>query len=185
MVTDVKFEVAENFEAVGFERIKKHLRVDLVCTDEDDLIRSFLEAAIEVCENYIGGHIASKDMVITLDAFDSPLAFEAFPMQSVASVEYYPKDNEIKETMSSTNYSLTNANSKVFNLRFREQLPELANRFDAVTITVKVGFASGKVPKPIQQAILLKIADMYERRDDRAEVISTTSQALLRPYKKF
>jgi hypothetical protein len=70
-------------------------------------------------------------------------------------------------------------------LRFREQLPELANRFDAVTITVKVGFVSGKVPKPIQQAILLKIADMYERRDDRAEVISTTSQALLRPYKKF
>ena len=185
MVTDVKFEAAKGFEAVDFDKVKKHLRLDCSCEDEDDVIEAYLEAAVEASENYIGGHIAQKDMVITLDAFESPLVFEAFPMQAITSVEYYPKDSDAKETMLPALYQLTAVNNKVFNLRFREDLPELDSRFDAVTITIKIGFVSGKVPKPIQQAILLKVADLYERRDDRAEIISTASQALLRPYKKF
>lgn len=185
MVTDVKFEIAEDFEVINFDKLKKHLRIDLDCTDEDDLIHSFIEAANEASENYIGGHISEKNMVIKMDSFDSPMTFEAFPMQSIASVKYYLKDSEEEQTMDTELYSLTATNSKLFSLRFKEGLPELANRFDAVTIAIKVGFKTGKVPKPIQQAILLKVADMYERRDDRAEVISTASQALLRPYKKF
>jgi hypothetical protein len=87
--------------------------------------------------------------------------------------------------MDSGDHSLTSANSKVFNLRFKGEIPDVADRFDAVTITVKVGNANAKTPKPIIQAILLFIADMYERREDRGAVVSTAAMSLLRPYKKF
>jgi uncharacterized phiE125 gp8 family phage protein len=185
MVTDVKFEAVAGFEVISLDKIKKHLRIETSYNDEDDLIQSYLEAAIEASENYMGGHIVEKDMVIKLDSFDSPLVFEAFPLQSIASVKYFYKNEDAQKTMDPSLYALTSANQKVYNLNFKESLPELKTQFDAVTITLKVGFVNGKVPKTIVQAVLLKIGDLYERREDRSEMISLASQSLLRPYKKF
>ena len=73
----------------------------------------------------------------------------------------------------------------MFSLRFKESVPQTAERFDAVTVIVKVGNAAGKTPKAVQQAILLQVGDMYERREDRTEVIATAAMSLLRPYKKY
>jgi hypothetical protein len=64
-------------------------------------------------------------------------------------------------------------------------MPAVDERFDAITVTIKIGYAVNKTPKPIVQAILLQIADMYERREDRTEVVATTAMSLLRPYKKY
>jgi hypothetical protein len=106
-------------------------------------------------------------------------------MQSITTVKYYPADGSAEVTMSNTLYKLTKLNDKVYSLRFVNDTPEVADRFDAVTITIVVGFLVNKTPKPILQAILLQVADMYERREDRSEVFGTTAMALLRPYKRY
>ena len=185
MVTDVKLEPNDTIEIVSLLKAKKHLRLEASFTAEDDLIESYIDAAIEASENFIGGHILEKAMTIKMSAFDSPLVFEAFPLQSVTSVQYYPLGSEILTMMLPANYSLTTIGSKVFALRFKESVPKTAERFDAVTVIVKVGNAVLKTPKPIQQAILLQVGDMYERREDRTEVIATAAMSLLRPYKKY
>lgn len=184
MVTDVQFEPGE-VEVVSLARAKKHLRLEASFTEEDDLIESYISAAIEASENFIGGHILEKDMTIKMNAFDSPLVFEAFPLQSVTAVKYYPLGSEVLTEMLPGNYSLTTIGSKVFTLRFKESVPQTAERFDAVTVIVKVGNETAKTPKPVQQAILLQVGDMYERREDRTEVIATAAMSLLRPYKKY
>ncbi len=185
MVTDVKFEPNVNIEIVSLAKAKKHLRIEPGFTDEDDLIQDYIDAAIVASENFIGGHILEKDMTIKMNAFDNPLSFEAFPLQSVTSVKYFPIDGGDEQTLDAAKYSLTNASAKVFALRFKETTPATAERFDAVTVVVKIGNPSGKTPKPIQQAILLQLGDMYERREDRTEVIATAAMSLLRPYKKY
>lgn len=183
MITNVIFTAATN-EIVTLAKAKKQLRIESAFEDEDDLIQSYIDAAVVASENYIGGHIQEKEMVITLDAFDSPYAFEAFPVQTVDGVTYYPADGSAAATLDAADYSLTK-NGNSFYLRFVDDTPQTDIRFDAVTITATVGFADTLVPNSIQQAILLQIADMYERREDRGEITSTTSMALLRPYKRF
>lgn len=185
MVTDVYLETNDTIEIVSLAKAKKHLRIETLFNDEDDIIESYVGAAIEACENFIGGHIIEKTMTIKMDCFDNDLVFEACPLQSVQSVQYYPLGSEVLTTMDTAMYNLTSTNSKVFTLRFKEKTPLTATRFDAVIAIVKVGNGVAKTPKPIQQAILLLIADMYERREDRSEVIATAAMSLLRPYKKY
>lgn len=184
MVTDVNFTPG-TIEIVSLAKAKKQLRLESTFIDEDDLILDYIDAAVVASENFIGGHIQQKDMVITMNQFDSPMEFEAFPMQSITTVKYWPSDGGVEATLSNTLYKLTKLNDKVFSLRFTNDTPEIADRFDAVTVTVVVGNAINKTPKPIIQSLLLQVADMYERREDRTEVTGTTAMALLRPYKKY
>jgi len=185
MVTNVIFAPNELSVIVTLARAKKQLRIEPGFEDEDDLIQGYIDAAVVMAEDYISGHIQEKDMIIYLTAFVDPLVFEAHPLQTVSSVKYWPLSGDAEITMDPGDYSLTSANSKVYNLRFKGEIPDVADRFDAVTITVKVGNATAKTPKPIVQSILLFVADMYERREDRGAVVSTAAMSLLRPYKKF
>jgi uncharacterized phiE125 gp8 family phage protein len=185
MVTDVQFELTDGIEIISLAKVKKHLRVDSTFQDEDDLIEGYIDAAVVASENFIGGHILEKTMVIKMNAFDSPLVFQAFPLQSITSVKYFPKDSETESDFPVAGYNLTSTSAKVFALRFKDAAPLIADRYDAVTVSVKVGNLPGKTAKPVIQAILLQIADMYERREDRAGVIATAAMTLLRPYKKY
>lgn len=184
MVTDVKFEDLEAVSIVTLQMAKKQLRIEPSFTEEDDLIQGYIDAAIAMSEDYIGGHIVEKNMILKMDKFDNPLIFEAFPIQAVESVKYFPVDSSDVQELESTDYDLTSVNPKVSRINFKKT-PQTDKRFDAVTVSVKVGIEKEKIRKPIIQAILLQISDMYERREDRTEVITTVATALLRPYKKF
>lgn len=182
MVTNVNF-TSGTLEVVTLAQAKKQLRIESALTDEDDLIQSYIDAAVVNCQNFIGGHIIPGDMVISYDKFESPVVFEAFPLKTITSVKYFAED--VETTLDATKYSLTKQSEKVFKLRFKEDTPSTDERFDAVTITVACGFPSNTIPKPIIQAIKLQIADMYEIREDRKEMLSTAAMSLLRPYKKY
>lgn len=183
MITDIQISAGTATDVVTLAKAKKHLRVDADFTDEDDLIQDYIDAAVTQAENYIGGHITDKNIVIKMTGFDNPLVFEAFPVKAVTSVKYFEQGDETEKTMDAVNYTLTAETSKRFAIRFKGDLPTVQDRFDAVTVTINVGMET--IDKPIAQAVLLMVADMYERREDRAEVLSTAAMSLLRSYKKF
>lgn len=183
MITDIQISAGTATTVVTLAKAKKHLRIEADFTDEDDLIQDYIDAAVTQAENYIGGHITDKNIVIKMTGFDNPLVFEAFPVKSVTSVKYFEQGNEEEQTMDSGSYTLTAESSKRFAIRFKNDLPTVQDRFDAVTVTINVGMVT--IDKPISQAVLLMVADMYERREDRAEVLSTAAMSLLRSYKKF
>lgn len=182
MVTDVIINPGTATTVVTLAKAKKHLRVDADFTDEDDLIQDYIDGGVVNAENYIGGHIVDKEMIFKLNQFDSPFIFEAFPLKEVTSVKYFDEANDL-QTLATDKYKLTRQNSKVNQLRFIGDLPAIYDRLDAVEISVSVGMET--IDKPIQQAVLLMVADMYERREDRGETLSTQAMSLLRPYKKF
>lgn len=180
MLTNVQFTPG-SLEVLTLENAKKHLRVDI--NDEDELIQSYIDASVINCENFIGGHILPGSLVLTYDRFDNLFEFEAFPLKSITSVNYYASD--VETTLDASKYALTKQNDKVYQLRFKEDTPSTDTRYDAVTITVSCGFPGDVIPKPIIQAIKLQLSDMYEIREDRKELLSTQAMSLLRPYKKY
>lgn len=184
MTTNVTIVRSEpHVDVVPLSKAKKQLRVATAFTEEDDLIEDYIDAAVEASEQYMGCHIYKKDMVITLDGFRFNVIFEAFPLRSVTSVKYW-KDG-LQVTMPGTDYFLTSQNLKQSILTFREFSP-VDERHDAVEITLAIGYVkAADVPAPIKQAILLQVSDMFERREDRAGVILTAAQALMRPYRKY
>lgn len=182
MQTDISYTADGTLVVVTLAQAKKQLRIEEVVTDEDELIQSYIDTAVELSEKFISGHILPKTMTIKADAFQNPLVFEAFPLKEVTSIKYFDAD-DVEQILDSSEYVLTKDSEKVFRIRFKNTLPTTFKRYDAVTYEIKVGMAI--VPTPIKQAIKLQIADMYERREDRVEVVRTASASLLRPYKKY
>jgi uncharacterized phiE125 gp8 family phage protein len=183
MVTDVSITPGTATEVVTLAKAKKYLRIESSFTDEDDLIQDYIDSAVVMAENYIGGHIADKNMVIKSTGFDNPLVFEVFPVKTVTSIKYYEAGVEEEKTLDVSEYVLNSETQKRFAIRYKNTLPSVQDRFDAVTVTINIGMET--IEKPIAQAVMLMVADMYERREDRPEVLSTASMSLLRPYKKF
>ncbi len=183
MVTDVSIVNGTPTEVVTLAKAKKQLRIESSFTDEDDLIQNYIDAAVTNAENYLGTHIVDKVMTFKMTGFDNPLIFEASPVKAITSIKYYQEGNDTEQTMASENYVLTSQNSKTYAIRFKNELPTVQDRFDAVTVVINTGMVT--IDKTISQAILLMVSDMYERREDRGEIVSTASMSLLRPYKKF
>jgi len=187
MVTNVQFTPSA-LTVVTLAQARKQLRIEDSFTDEDDLIESYIDAAVANCENFIGGHIIPGDLVITYDRFESPVIFEAFPLKTITTVKYFIDD--VETTLDSAAYVLTKQSEKVYKLRFKEDTPTTDERFDAVTITVACGFAGNVIPKPIIQAIKMMVSQMYEYREDTFQnnvfnMTNSPAYALLRPYKKY
>lgn len=183
MVTNVVITPEEEALLINIAKIKKHLRVELEYADENEVILAYFYAAVEMAENFIGGHIRQKNIKIECNTFDSPFVFEAFPVISITGVNYFEENAPDEKTLDVGYYKLTSETFKRFVLRYNNELPAIQKRDDAVSINIKVGME--KLPRPIEQAILIMVADMFERREDRVETISTASAALLRPYKKY
>lgn len=182
MLTNVNF-TAETLSVLTVAQAKKQLNIEDGFNDHNDLIQSYIDAGVESCENYIGGYIIPGALVLSYSKFEKEFIFEAFPLKSITSVKYYKDGSQL--TLSAINYALTKTNNKTFCLRIKSDLPQTDERHDAVEITVSVGFEGNKIPKTIVQAIKLQVANMYEVREDRKEVVSTSAMNLLRPYKKF
>lgn len=164
---------------------KAQLRIESSFTAEDALIDSYVAAATAAAENFINGHIQAKSMVIKLDEMPSKLKFSTHPIRSITSVMYRDTDNAEQTLVSGTDYHLEAPSDKENTLVF-DEVYNTYDRPDAVTITVAIGYTNAAaVPAPIIQAIKLMVSDMYDRREDRANVNYKASSALLHSYRKY
>jgi len=180
MITDVTITPGEII-VVSLELAKQHLRIEPSYVDENSLIAAYIEASVVICEDFIGGSLSATATVL-MDKFVSPGKLPVYPVQTITSVSYFPIHGSELVVMPNSDYRLMKVDGKSAYLVI-DDMPQTATRFDALKVEVSVGFAA--IPKPIIQAVLLSIGDMYERREDRTEVVSTSVHALLRPYKLY
>lgn len=188
MITNTTTTVTASILPIGFfALVKKHLRIDIDFLDEDDLIQAYINTAVVQCENYIGGHISTKTVVINTDGFDNPLVLNDFPVKSVSSVSYLPALSTVTYiVMPSTDYKLAADNNKHFCIYFLKTLPYTLERYDALSISYTVGY--DVLPLAIQQAIFLMVGAMYEGREDETKTTFqriSSANNLLNAYKKF
>ncbi|QLE02887.1 phage gp6-like head-tail connector protein [Galbibacter sp. BG1] len=162
---------------------KKHLKIDF--TYEDDIIQDLIPSSIQDAENYMGLNILQKDVEATMQRFPTTLKIDFAPLLGAAfTVTYFDTDNQ-EQTLPATAYSIKNSfgENPCFVLNSNVELPGLKDRLDAVKFSYSCGMDLENIAKPIRRAVFLKISELYEYRTDRAEIVSTRGNALLRPYK--
>jgi uncharacterized phiE125 gp8 family phage protein len=171
---------------VTLAQIKKQLRIESDFTEEDDLLEEYISAAVGYAEDYISGHIFDKAVTLTYSGFNPSMIFEIYPVRSITSVEYYKEGEDVLTLMDPADYYLRNLNLRVQEVAFKEIPVDVADRPDAVKIILQAGYPNTtNTPKTIKQAIMLIVADLYNYREDRKEVIHKASHQLLRPYRKY
>ncbi len=158
-------------EPVSLPEIKAHLRVDH--TEEDDLIRAYLEAARDYVEQFTRRQLMPATWRLKLDSFPRGTWIELPkpPVRSVVSIGYTDPNGDA-QTWGVDNYSLdTGTLPPRVLLGYGLAWPNTLASANAVEITYAAGYASEyAVPAAIKAAIRLLVADMYEHRESRLEV---------------
>lgn len=172
---------------VSVVEAKKQLQIETDFTEDDTLIESYIDAAINWAENYINSEISEKKFRCQGKSFDDALQFNLQKIQSVDEFKYKNVAGD-EVVIAAANYSLQRVDKFENKITFNDDyvFPEV-KEYDptAVIIDTTVGYATGKVPKAIKQAILLKITDLYEHRTDSVKEKATAAESLLHPYKRY
>lgn len=192
MVTHFYTTTTATTPLVTLAKAKKQLRIEASFTEEDDLIEACIDAAQVACQDYINRSIAERNLVLECDKFSNEITFERnYENDVITKIEYYAPGETTLTLLPDTFYKLRKSNIvECFDIKFQPalsgvEMPETDIRDDAVIVTIKQGFTLAECPKPIIQAINLRLSDFFERREDREQGNNPASNNLLRPYRKF
>jgi hypothetical protein len=136
---------------VNLSEAKRHLRVDIDYLDDDDYIRDLIVSATTMAENYI-----NKDISYTLNTlkiynfYDNTLNVNEGNFISVLDVV-----DANDASIGTIDYSIKKHNT--FTINWTEYISS-----DPLTITFYTGYNDSEAPKLLKQAILIKIADLYD-----------------------
>ncbi|WP_298220824.1 head-tail connector protein [Flavobacterium sp.] len=185
MVTDVSIiPFPDEISLITLVKAKKQLRIEASITEEDEIIQVYIDAAQSAAENYIGRAIGRRKLILKMNSFDLK-EIEASSNEKIESVVYFPAGETESVIMDADQYKLKSSNViNCFEIGFLST-PEVADRPDAITITIVQGYALAECPKAIIQAMNLLISDYYERREDREQGNNPASNNLLRPYRRY
>ena len=174
-------------EPVTLAEAKNHLRVDSDLTADDGLISMLIGAARRYAEHYTDRSFINQTWRLTLDAFPGwsgmgvtwgtpyslpghAVLLERGKVQSVTSIDYTAMDGSTK-TMPSQDYvaELSGPVGRVTPV-FGKIWPIAQPQIGSVRIDYAAGYgpASSDVPEGIRQWLLLRLASMYEHREEVA-----------------
>lgn len=185
MVTHFHTTTTATTPLLTLAKAKKQLRIEASFTEEDDLIESYIDAAQVACQDFINRAIAERNLVLECSNFETITFERNYENDVITNIEYYAPGATTLTTLATDQYRLRKSNIvECFDIKFLS-IPETDIRDDAVIVTIKQGFTFVNCPKPIIQAINLRLSDFFERREDREQGNNPASNNLLRPYRKF
>lgn len=161
---------------VSLEEAKNHLRLDH--SYDDDYLLRLIQTATDYVENYLGKSLLSKIWMLvgTPEIRSDGLSYLKLPnapILEIISVKRIQKEN--KQTI------------KRYCLEQKKTQPEICIYGDGSSIEVIYRAGHGDKPKcvpaGISQAVLILMAEMYERRTVLSVENSNLVQALLAPYR--
>ena len=136
---------------------------------DDALISGYILAATANLDGPAGGWlgraIGAQELEMTLDGFPAwaPVRLPFPPIIEMVSVKY-DDTSGAEQTVDPARYRLTPAG---LSLVAGAYWPTSAAVWGAVRVRYRAGYAPGKVPAQIKQAILLLMADLYANREAR------------------
>lgn len=177
------------------DEAKDHLRVDH--NDENPLIEALIDVVTERLDGYsgvLGRALITQTWQQRWSEFPRSrwLPLPLAPVQSV-TVEYLDETGTLN-TLDSSRYYLVNFASGPFvELDEDDTWPDEADRPDAVRVTTVCGYgdAADDVPRPIRQAALVMLSDLYEHREHVTVGVAAgaipmplTAERLIAPYRR-
>jgi len=183
-------------EPISLEEAKAHLRVD---HDTDDaLISMLIGAARQDCEEWTARAFVTQTWELVVDAFPTnEILIPRPPLQSITSIKYDDGDG-FEQTLSSTEYVVDDVSQPGWVVPVTTGWPSsIFEGINAVRIRYVAGYATSgnspdnladNVPGPIKAAIMLRLGQLYEHREDviagtTAVALPNGAEFLLRQYR--
>lgn len=171
-------------EPITLAEAKRQLFLAESDTSQDAELVSRIQAAREQWEHDTDTYLLTQTLSVTLERFgEREIELTGRPIQSITHIKYYD-ENDTLQTFSSAKYSF-NAQEQEIELKWQEQWPVTAIRWDAVTVTYVAGNTSiAAVPAIAKQAMLLLITYyQYGNRGDNDRPNDLRAyEALVRRY---
>lgn len=162
-------------EPVTLSEAKSHMRVD--STADDDLIKSYIEAARIYTEKYLSRSLISQTWDFNYDLFPSfgdAIEIPLPPLKSITSIKYYDGD-EVQQTWADTKYTVDTDNiPPLVYENMGESYPSTRFFRKSVTIRAITGYSDSgaspvdladNVPSSIKTAVMMLVAHLYENRE--------------------
>lgn len=166
--------------AVTLLEAKAHLRV---LEDLDDV---YIQTLIDVAEAQ-AEEITSRNLLETTNVFYLSRYIDVFelpksPLIGVDSIEYVPYGESSNVILGSDMYEVDDS-CEPPKVRFLENL-YAADLFKAIKVTYRSGYANAaSVPAPIKQWVLLRVATMWENREEI--IVGVTNSVIESDYNDF
>ena len=165
--------------------VKEHLRVS--GSSEDTLLQIYIDAALAMAEQYLWRklqlQVIEEVYPCFMNRFDT-----SYPINSITSIKYFD-ESEVEQTLTVADYYETYDNAKSKNSIYKvgtlEEPSVWLDKAFPVEITYVTGYADGSVPKPIINAMLLLVGEMYENREDseHKSEFKKASRLAMSPYR--
>lgn len=153
-------------EPVSLEQAKKHLNLQGVIDDNDDMIQSIITAAREMAEGKLNRTLVQRQLEVASSSWAS-IPLRKPPFVQVDSVSYIDAEG-FEQTLEPESISVSTRTEPArvsLSPAFRQYAPQLAHQEEAVIVRYTAGYAPGEVPAPIIQWMLLAIGAIYENRE--------------------
>lgn len=148
--------VAPDAEAIPLAAVKKHLRVLLEDTDEDDYIKDLTDAAISHVESFIGRFILDRRIERSTDRWSDLAALPMAPIRSmIVTVDGVAVDPQVFDLDPDPFHPRAI-------LRPGRSWPAAPAGF-SIKVEVEAGF-SDAIPAELRQAALLLIGQWFRNR---------------------
>lgn len=160
-------------EPITLEEAKEHMRV--IGTNDDKYITRLISAARMDIEEYISRALLTQTWELYLDGFydrgmvwNGEIIIPRPPLQSVESIKYYDSDG-VLQTWEASKYQVDVVKEPArVKTAYGYSYPSTqAGKYNSVIVNYKAGYGDKKedVPSQINQAILIMVAELYERRE--------------------
>jgi len=171
---------AASTEPVTLTEVKDQLRI--TTSDDDTPLGILITAARQWVESVIDRALVTQTWKIYYGGFDDDtIEIPMPPLQSVTHVKYYDTGDTVA-TVSSLNYDTdTSGTVGVIRLKYGQSWPTATLRpTKAVEVQQVCGYgAASAVPETINQAIILRVKQIYDLPDPQ---VDSAIRALLAPY---
>lgn len=174
-------------EPLTLSEVKDYLKEE--DDTHDSLITMLIESSRRAVENYCGMGIMTQTVKETFDEFPNAndcIFLHRHPFGAITQLSYYDGDRATQQLQSNKYTTAGKGLLTRVGLLPNESWPTIAKQIGAVSVTYTIGYSSAsEVPAAIKNAMLLMIANYYDRREDSVRRMPTQSEWLLDQYKLF
>lgn len=157
---------------------KAHLRV--LDTDDDVYIQDLIDAAEAQAEEITSRYLQEKSSEFFLLEKQEIFELPKSPLIAIDAIEYYSDVLGQYELLDASFYSV-NATREPAQVKLDLSVDMRIDAFHPLKVSYRAGYA--KLPAPIKQWILMRVATMYENREEI--VVGTITTDLGSNYNDF
>lgn len=170
-------------EPVSLSRAKLFLRVEHDA--EDELISDMIRSARMRVETYLDTSLIKRLKRLSCDRVSDEIKINHYPIQNVQAIRFVWSDGQ-EQTISPQQYRV-NLRRKPAGIAIESDVLQLFTHDVSYHLEIDViagyGASETDVPTPLVQAILILLAQAYERNNEASSELPMMVQALLMPYR--